>query len=267
MSASLRPHESRLQGLQADMCRWPMSHWYSPPCCLTRSSMPCPALPCPAPRRHVGAPSTWSLERLDSLAAEAASGFYRACQALGVHEAVALASAGTAPDSILWTLHLDLVRSYPTHLLSAVNDVLFLRHGYQRQAAHGNPRDSRLSAVLEGGQGRCVTGRWWGWWGAGAAVEAGQGRRRGQGAWGCRPVSCPFSAPSATPLSTLLLAPGHHRCGLCWYPPNHLTSTRAPAALRLSVLRRLTPSTHPLLPLPLLHPGTPAVPEQSPALS
>lgn len=37
--------------------------------------------------------------------------------------------------------------------LQAVNQVLFERHGYRRQQAHGDPRNSLLSHVLESGLG------------------------------------------------------------------------------------------------------------------
>eukprot|EP00887_Chlorella_sp_A99_P002958 scaffold24.g2958.t1 len=104
-------------------------------------------------RRVGGDASTWSLERLDALAAEAAALFYSSCQELGAADAVEAAAQGGAADAALWTLHSDLVRSYPVHALSAMNEVLFERHGYRRMARHGDPRDSQLNSVLDLGSG------------------------------------------------------------------------------------------------------------------
>ena len=42
-------------------------------------------------RRSVASPATWSLERLDSLAAQIVSLFYQRCQEMGVAEEVAAA--------------------------------------------------------------------------------------------------------------------------------------------------------------------------------
>ncbi|PSC70018.1 hypothetical protein C2E20_6550 [Micractinium conductrix] len=103
----------------------------------------------------VGSAGTWSLERIESLAEEAARAFYIKLQELGWTEGVAAAAAARADasDSTLLAFHLDLVRSYPTQLILAINHVLFERHGYRRQRRHGDPLDSRLSNVLENGNG------------------------------------------------------------------------------------------------------------------
>lgn len=65
----------------------------------------------------MGSASTWSLDRITSLAEEAAVAFYASLQDLGVADAV-LGVAREVTDSTLLTLHIDLVRSYPTHLLN-----------------------------------------------------------------------------------------------------------------------------------------------------
>lgn len=101
----------------------------------------------------VGAASTWSLDRMQSLAEEATRAFYANLQELGVADAVLLAAQQDATDSALLTLHIDMVRSYPTQLILAVNHVLYTRHGYRRRRQHGDPLDSRLSNVLENGNG------------------------------------------------------------------------------------------------------------------
>lgn len=79
--------------------------------------------------------SSWSLRRLDLLAAEAAAAFYGQLRELEGCGAVQLAVAGGAPDSTLWTLHADLVAGHPFALLTAVNNTLFERHGYRRRAS------------------------------------------------------------------------------------------------------------------------------------
>ncbi|KAL4419822.1 hypothetical protein ABPG75_006920 [Micractinium tetrahymenae] len=106
-----------------------------------------------AQRRSVGSASTWSLERITALAEEAARAFYHNLLELGVVSDDFAGAAGGLPDSTLLTLHLDLVRSYPTQLITALNHVLYERHGYRRQRRFGDPLDSRLSNVLENGNG------------------------------------------------------------------------------------------------------------------
>ena len=90
-------------------------------------------------QRSVGLPSTWSLRRLQALADEAALAFYALLHEAGVAGAVLSPTARAAPDSTLLLLHQDLVRGYPTQLLTAVNHVLFERHGYRRMHRHGDP--------------------------------------------------------------------------------------------------------------------------------
>jgi hypothetical protein len=58
-----------------------------------------------------------------------------------------------ASDERLLELHMGLVRSYPTHLLNSLNEVLFGQQGYTKMQRHGDPRDSLLSSVLERGNG------------------------------------------------------------------------------------------------------------------
>ncbi|KAL4435426.1 hypothetical protein ABPG77_006188 [Micractinium sp. CCAP 211/92] len=106
-----------------------------------------------AQRRSVGSASTWSLERISALAEEAARAFYHNLQELGVVTPDFASAAKCLPDSTLLTLHLDLVRGYPTQLITALNHVLYERHGYRRQRRFGDPLDSRLSNVLENGNG------------------------------------------------------------------------------------------------------------------
>jgi hypothetical protein len=65
----------------------------------------------------VGSASTWSLDRIASLAEEATRAFYLQLRELGVAGAVESAAEAEATDSALLTLHLDLVRSYPMQLI------------------------------------------------------------------------------------------------------------------------------------------------------
>lgn len=90
-------------------------------------------------QRSVGGASTWSLARLEALADEAALAFYAQLDELGVADVVLRESTSALPDSTLLTLHADLARSYPMQLITAVNHVLFERHGYRRQRRHGDP--------------------------------------------------------------------------------------------------------------------------------
>ncbi len=78
----------------------------------------------------LGTASTWSLARLDALAAEARAEFARLC-------AVEVADAAREP----------------ARLLAAVNAVLFERHGYGRQRRHGDAASASLPALLEHGRG------------------------------------------------------------------------------------------------------------------
>ena len=110
-----------------------------------------PAHP-PSPCSSAGSAATWNLTRLDALAAEVTARFYAACHELGVAGSVETAR-GAAADSVLLTLHMDLVRSFPVQLISAVNDVLFTRHGYTRMLRHGDAANVLLSTVLERGSG------------------------------------------------------------------------------------------------------------------
>ncbi|KAI7837303.1 hypothetical protein COHA_008867 [Chlorella ohadii] len=103
-------------------------------------------------RGSVGSASTWSLERISALAEECTVTLYAKLHDLGVVDTV-LSVAKQVPDSTLLTLHTDLVRSYPTQLILAINHVLYERHGYRRQRRHGDPLDMRLSNVLENGNG------------------------------------------------------------------------------------------------------------------
>ena len=54
---------------------------------------------------------------MQSLAEEATRAFYANLQELGVADAVLLAAQQDATDSALLTLHIDMVRSYPTQLI------------------------------------------------------------------------------------------------------------------------------------------------------
>ena len=67
--------------------------------------------------RSVGSASTWSLDRIASLAEEATRAFYLQLRELGVAGGVESAAGAEATDSTLLTLHLDLVRSYPMQLI------------------------------------------------------------------------------------------------------------------------------------------------------
>ncbi|KAF8058126.1 hypothetical protein HT031_005786 [Scenedesmus sp. PABB004] len=92
--------------------------------------------------------STWSLERLDALAAEVAD-------LLATRDPQALApppprggGGGAAPRAVRGA-------RFPAAVLSALDAVL-ARHGYAACARHGAPLDSQLSSVLEGGRGSCA---------------------------------------------------------------------------------------------------------------
>ena len=122
------------------------------------SDTPAPLHPQPAaasPCSGAGSTATWSLSRLDALAAEAAALFRRECQQGEAEEVPSAAAAaafaaadGTLPT--LPTLRPDLARRFPVTLLGAVNAILFDRHGYRRMPRHGDPAASTLSAVLGG---------------------------------------------------------------------------------------------------------------------
>lgn len=100
--------------------RW--QHWLLLPTPkLEAPPHPTPNLPTPAPTppgRSVGSASTWSLERISALAEEAARAFYHNLQELGVVTDGFAGAARGLPDSTLLTLHLDLVRGYPTQLIT-----------------------------------------------------------------------------------------------------------------------------------------------------
>lgn len=78
----------------------------------------------------MGSASTWSLERISALAEEAARAFYHNLQELGVVTPDFASAAKCLPDSTLLTLHLDLVRGYPTQLIT-------VRGGRSRRCAAG----------------------------------------------------------------------------------------------------------------------------------
>lgn len=88
----------------------------------------------------LGAAATWNLQRLDALAAEAASEFYRVCSDAGALGGVQAAVEAGADDSALLLAYADLVETFPTYMITAINTVLFERHGYRRMRRHGDPR-------------------------------------------------------------------------------------------------------------------------------
>jgi len=88
----------------------------------------------------IGSASTWNLKRLEALAMEAAAEFYHICAEADALDAVHAAVHAGAKHSTLLTVYSDLVAAYPTNLISAINTVLFERHGYRRMRKHGDPK-------------------------------------------------------------------------------------------------------------------------------
>ena len=97
--------------------------------------------------------STWNLERIDALAMECAAKFYCLAAEAGVTEGLASIVHKKATDSALLTMYIDVVKRYPMIMISAINEVIFDRHGYRRMRSHGNPRDASLASLLEVGEG------------------------------------------------------------------------------------------------------------------
>ncbi|KAI3425219.1 hypothetical protein D9Q98_008987 [Chlorella vulgaris] len=115
-------------------------------------------------RGGVGVASTWSLKRVHNMTNDVLNAFHARLRDLTpmpqppalLKKASTLAPAVAGQPEVPETpheRHRRMVRSYPLELISAVNQVLFERHGYRRQQAHGDPRNSLLSHVLESGLG------------------------------------------------------------------------------------------------------------------
>jgi hypothetical protein len=99
----------------------------------------------------LGTASTWSLARLDALAAEARAEFSRLCADSGGSAGVgggAEAASGAEAEAAA-----EAPAREPARLLAAVNAVLFERHGYGRQRRHGDAASASLPALLERGRG------------------------------------------------------------------------------------------------------------------
>ena len=105
--------------------------------------------------------STWNLKRLDSLVAEIRALFQKqlpltpdaklATKALDMPPARDSAAERTQPsqEAPAGPIHshprhgqglVDAMQRFPVHSMSAVNRVLFERHGYRRMPRHGDPR-------------------------------------------------------------------------------------------------------------------------------
>ncbi|KAK9821466.1 hypothetical protein WJX81_006037 [Elliptochloris bilobata] len=115
---------------------------------------------------ELGTKSTWSLERLDALAAEARAEFVRTVDPLpppppllkprplrGGTTRSATADQQPGKRSRRSGARADAAPAAASAAgVAAVSGVLH-RHGYRRMGEHGDPRDSRLSQVLERGSG------------------------------------------------------------------------------------------------------------------
>eukprot|EP00878_Enallax_costatus_P017633 GHUV01018527.1.p1 GENE.GHUV01018527.1~~GHUV01018527.1.p1 ORF type:complete len:426 (+),score=190.14 GHUV01018527.1:1236-2513(+) len=130
--------------------------------------------------------STWSLARLDALAAEVvdtltaqnpqlaaedshtpASAFrdlsnpsraaFKAIEGSPARAATANATSELSAQPFrASTAVQDYAQHFPMQVLTAVNSVLFGRHGYSACNRYGTATDSHLSAVLESGPGSCA---------------------------------------------------------------------------------------------------------------
>jgi hypothetical protein len=95
--------------------------------------------------------ATWSLQRLDALAAEVIDVLQQEHpQTLGSADNSSSSSKPSAARPRV------LANKYPMQVLSAVNSVLFGRQGYAACNRYGTPSDSQLAAVLESGPGSCA---------------------------------------------------------------------------------------------------------------
>eukprot|EP00882_Tetradesmus_deserticola_P011815 GHRQ01012506.1.p1 GENE.GHRQ01012506.1~~GHRQ01012506.1.p1 ORF type:complete len:401 (+),score=198.88 GHRQ01012506.1:357-1559(+) len=109
--------------------------------------------------------ATWSLQRLDALAAEVINVLHHEHPEVLV---LADGSSSSTPDvssetggSAAVTQQISkrphvLASKFPMQVLSAVNSVLFGRQGYAACNRYGTPSDSQLAAVLESGPGSCA---------------------------------------------------------------------------------------------------------------
>eukprot|EP00192_Tetraselmis_astigmatica_P006137 CAMPEP_0117677960 /NCGR_PEP_ID=MMETSP0804-20121206/17022_1 /TAXON_ID=1074897 /ORGANISM="Tetraselmis astigmatica, Strain CCMP880" /LENGTH=439 /DNA_ID=CAMNT_0005487275 /DNA_START=437 /DNA_END=1756 /DNA_ORIENTATION=+ len=132
----------------------------------------------------LGGVTTWSLKRIDMLAAEAMVLFqeYLAAADMGTMEEIeARIDALDAADRVDLRNVLYLkpkpkrvpgiaeepleeasqsaktrVELFPLLMISAINEVLYIRHGYRRSQHHGEPRESQITTVLEYGEGSPV---------------------------------------------------------------------------------------------------------------
>eukprot|EP00798_Chlamydomonas_sp_ICE-L_P006891 gene6891-30867_t len=87
----------------------------------------------------MGGASTWSLERLDALAAECRLQFRIQSQ---------MDAREVSHDGVE-----NAMKLHPVEAIEALNVVLFEKHGYRACNRYGNPRDSHFSSVLETGVG------------------------------------------------------------------------------------------------------------------
>lgn len=114
-------------------------------CCLNRTS---------------ATASTWSLSRLDALAAEVVDVLKGQNPQLDPQyeqqPGSAAASSNSSHSLRAGPAVQNFAQQYPMQALTAVNSVLFGRHGYSACNRYGTASDSHLSAVLESGPGSCA---------------------------------------------------------------------------------------------------------------
>jgi len=134
---------------------------------------------------ELGSASTWSLERLDLLAAEVRQVFEEQLAAVALEGEEGLAARLEAldpADRVDLSRVLALkpkpqrpagapplpegaegggagalrVERFPALMVNAINEVLYTRHGFRRSQRHGEPRESHITALLEDGEGSPV---------------------------------------------------------------------------------------------------------------
>jgi hypothetical protein len=94
--------------------------------------------------------ATWSLQRLDALAADVIDVLQQEHpQTLATDDSSSSSKPAAAPAQVL-------AGKFPMQVLSAVNSVLFGRQGYAACNRYGTPSDSQLATVLESGPGSCA---------------------------------------------------------------------------------------------------------------